>query len=182
MKHLLIIASALLLIQPMAFAEVTSVGAGGFVVTHSMETPAGTGEVYAAIVEKISKWWDGDHSWSGDATNLYFDARLGGCFCERLPNGGGVEHLRIIYLAPESEIRMQGALGPLQQMGLHGSMIWQMTASDQGSKIIFQYTVSGFLQDGGFEGLAPAVDGVIGSQLQGLIAFLEPKQDQPEDG
>ena len=77
---------------------------------------------------------------------------------------------------------MMELMGPLQQMGLHGSMIWQMSASDKGSKIIFQYTVSGFLAEGDFEGLAPAVDGVIGSQLQGLIAFLEPEQDQPEDG
>ena len=182
MKHLSIIALALLLIAPMALAEVTGAGPGGFRVSHSMETPASTREVYRAIVNRISSWWDGDHSWSGDAANLYFNARLGGCFCERLPNGGRVEHLRIIYLAPESEIRMQGALGPLQQMGLNGSMIWQMKASDKGSTITFQYTVSGFPPEGGFEGLAPAVDGVIGSQLQGLIGFLEPVQVQPEDG
>ncbi len=176
-KLLSLIAPALLLVQSVAFAEVTTVGQGGFAVAHSMETQASTAEVYRAIVDNISKWWDGDHSWSGDAANLYFDARLGGCFCERLPDGGGVEHLRIIYLAPEQEIRLLGALGPLQQMGVHGAMTWQMSASDTGTTVTFQYTVSGLPPTGGFEGLAPVVDGVIGSQLQGLISFLKPGKD-----
>jgi uncharacterized protein YndB with AHSA1/START domain len=151
-------------------AEVTSVGTSGFSVSHSIETFAGPDTVYRAIVEDIAKWWEGDHSWSGDAANLYFDARLGGCFCEKLP-GGGVEHLRIIYLAPAREIRMQGALGPLQPMGLQGTMTWKIEPSDAGSVLDWKYTVHGHLE-GGFAGIAPAVDGVIGAQLAGLGEFL----------
>jgi len=153
-------------------AEVCSVGDGGFSVKHSLESAADADAAYRAIVEDIAKWWDGDHSWSGDAANLYMDTRLGGCFCEKLPAGGGVEHLRIIYLAPAREIRMQGALGPLQPMGLQGTMTWKITPSDTGSVLDWQYTVHGHLE-GGFEGIAPAVDGVIGGQLARLGAWLE---------
>ena len=72
---------------------------------------------------------------------------------------------------------MLGALGPLQQMGVYGAMTWHMTATEKGTTITFEYTVSGLPPEGGFEGLAPAVDGVIGSQLQGLIRFLETGKD-----
>jgi uncharacterized protein YndB with AHSA1/START domain len=154
-----------------ARAEVAAIGAGGFTVNHSIQSEAPPDAVYEAIVEHIAAWWDGAHSWSGDAANLHFDARVGGCLCEKLP-GGGVEHLRIIYLAPGREIRMQGALGPLQQMGLQGTMTWKFSPSDAGSEVDWQYTVHGFLE-GGFEGIAPAVDGVIGDQLARLGAWLE---------
>ncbi len=54
----------------------------------------------------------------------------------------------------------------LQQMGVRGFMTWQMTVSDMGTAVTFQYTVSGHPPEGGFESLVSAVDGVIGSQLQ----------------
>ena len=52
-----------------------------------------------------------------DAKNLSIDARPGGCFCEKLPNGGGVEHARVVYVAPREVLRLSGALGPLQGVG-----------------------------------------------------------------
>jgi len=51
-------------------------------------------------------------------------------------------------------------------MGVRGFMTWQMTVSDMGTAVTFQYTVSGHPPEGGFESLVSAVDGVIGSQLQ----------------
>ena len=168
-------ASMILAIAP-SFAEVTTVGERGFTVFHSRIVAADSTAVYQAIVEDISRWWDGDHSWSGDAANFYFDARPGGCFCERLPDSGGVEHLHIIYLAPAKEIRMTGALGPLQQMGVQGTMTWKMSAVENGSSISFEYIVGGNLPEGQFPGIAPAVDGVIGSQLESLVRLLESKQ------
>ena len=32
-------------------------------------------------------WWDGQHTYSGDAKNLSLRAVPGGCFCERLADG-----------------------------------------------------------------------------------------------
>ena len=47
------------------------------------------------------------------AANLSLDAAPGGCFCERLPNGGGVEHMRVTYVEPGKRIVLTGSLGPL---------------------------------------------------------------------
>ena len=166
---------AIMAIPVAAQAELRTVSDGGFTTSHSISTSADPQAVYAAM-QKIGEWWHPDHSWSGDPNNLYLDARPGGCYCERLPDGGGVEHLRIIYLAPGSEIRFNGALGPLQGMAINGRMIWKIEPVESGSTVSFTYHVMGFM-DGGFEGLAPAVDGVIGEQLQRLGAFLTPPSD-----
>ena len=156
---------------PLAVAEVTSVNDHGFGVSHSQTTPANAQDTWAALSGDISQWWDGAHSWSGNANNLYLDIKPGGCFCERLPEGGWVEHLRIVYLAPGQEIRFRGALGPLMTLGLEGTMTWRLEPVDEGTKISFNYIVSGH-REAGFEGLAPAVDNVIGQQLDGLVLSL----------
>jgi hypothetical protein len=163
----------LLTVNGPVIAEVIQSGDHGFSVTHSISTGAEPFVAYRTMTSHIDQWWSGDHSWSGDAANLYMDIELGGCFCERLPAGGRVEHLRIIYLSPGKEIRFDGALGPLQQMAVQGRMIWKIEAAAAGSLISFTYHVHGFVA-GGFAGLAPAVDGVIGEQLARLGQRLAP--------
>jgi hypothetical protein len=148
-------------------AEITESGEHGFSVSHSISTEAEPFVAYRTMTSHIDQWWNGDHSWSGDAANLYLKPEIGGCFCERLPNGGRVEHLRIIYLSPGQEIRFDGALGPLQKMAVNGRMLWKIEAIDYGSRVSFTYHVNGFLE-GGFVALAPAVDAVIGEQLSRL--------------
>lgn len=171
MKHVRSLLACVLCCAPTyAAAEVKSISEGGFTVTHELSTNAAPEAVYGAV-QKIGQWWNPDHSWTGQAANLYLDASLGGCFCERLPDGGGVEHLRIIYLAPGQQIRFDGALGPLQGLAVSGRMLWTFEPAEDGTRISFTYHVSGVM-DGGFEGLAPAVDGVIGEQLTRLGAFL----------
>lgn len=163
---------ALLMAFPLARAEVSGLGSGGFTTSHSLEVAASPADSWQALVD-VAGWWNGDHSWSGQAENLYLDARAGGCFCERLPNGGWVEHLRIVYLAPGRELRLQGALGPLMQLGVQGTMTWSVEATEEGgSRLSFTYVVHGHLTEG-FDGIAPAVDGVIGEQLGRLGARLE---------
>ncbi len=152
-------------------AEVIQSGENGFTVTHSIEINTEPSVVYSTMTSHIDQWWNGDHSWSGDASNLYMKIEMGGCFCEHLPTGGWVEHLRIIYLSPGQEIRFDGALGPLQEMAIEGRMIWKIAAVESGSKVSFTYHVHGF-SESGFEGLAPAVDGVIGEQLSRLGKHL----------
>jgi len=144
---------------------------GGFTSQNTAQVSADPAAVYEAIGD-IGKWWNPNHGWTGDANNFYFDARIGGCFCEKLPDGGAVEHLRIIYLAPGKEIRFEGALGPLQGLPTSGRMLWKIEPTESGSTITFTFHVFGFMQ-GGFEGLAPAVDGVVGEQLSRLAALLE---------
>lgn len=161
-----------LLAAPPLAAEVTQLGDHGFTVVHRLQTAASPAEVYRTMTAHIDEWWDPDHSWSGKAANLYVQAERGGCFCERLPSGGFVEHLRLIYLAPDREIRFDGALGPLQGMAVDGRMTWTIEAAEAGSVVTFTYHVFGH-PEGGLAGIAPAVDGVIGEQLQRLGARLD---------
>ena len=148
-------------------AAVLESGEYGFTVSHSLETVAEPAVVYRTMTAHIGEWWNPAHSWSGEAANLYLRAEPGGCFCERLPEGGFAEHLRIIYLAPGAEIRFDGTLGPLQTMSVQGRMTWAIETAGQGSRVTFTYRVFGHPQ-GGLLGIAPAVDGVIGEQLQRL--------------
>lgn len=161
----------LLLVATGAQAELKNAGAGGFTTTYSVDVSADARLAWQQL-ERVGEWWNAAHSWSGDATNLYLDTDPGGCFCERLPDGGWVEHLRITYIAPGRQIRFDGALGPLGQMGLDGTMTWSVEPLETGgSRITFTYVVRGFAPDG-LEGLAPVVDGVIGEQHGRLAARL----------
>ena len=88
---------------------------------------------------------------------------------------GGVEHLRIIYIKPGEEIRFDGSLGPLMDMPVQGRMAWKISPAEEGasgSTIRFTYLVHGHME-GGFTGLAPVVDSVIGEQIQGLARLLQ---------
>ena len=51
--------------------------------------------LYAALGE-IDRWWNGSHSYSGQAANLSLARQAGGCFCERWGNNS-VEHARVVY-------------------------------------------------------------------------------------
>ena len=165
-RQVLVFALALSSTWPLA-AEVTQSGEHGFTVRHSLATKAQPYVVYRTMTAHIDQWWNPEHSYSGEAANLYMKTERGGCFCERLPNGGYVEHLRIIYLAPGSEVRFDGALGPLQSMAAQGRMTWKIDATESGSQVSFTYHVFGH-PEGGLAEIAPAVDGVIGEQLQRL--------------
>jgi hypothetical protein len=161
----------LLLVSTPVAAEITGSSDHGFIVKHSITSSAEPFVVYRTMTSHIDQWWSGDHSWSGDASNLYMKVERGGCFCEKLPNGGRVEHLRLIYFSPGAELRFDGALGPLQTMAVQGRMIWKIEALENGSKLSFTYKVFGH-PEGGLGGIAPAVDAVIGEQLNRLAERL----------
>jgi len=166
MFRLVCIPLVALLTSPLQ-AEVTSVGDFSFTVSHEISIEADPFVIYRTMTAHIDQWWNPDHSWSGDASNLYMKIERGGCFCERLPKNGRVEHLRIIFIAPGEEIRFNGALGPLQTMPVDGRMIWKIDATETGSTVRFTYMVYGH-PEGGLAGIAPAVDAVIGEQLTRL--------------
>jgi hypothetical protein len=164
---------ALLALLPLAGrAEVTYSSPSGFSVTHSLVTTASPAQTWAQMTGHIDQWWHGDHSWSADAGNFFFKPGVGGCFCEKLPPDGEVEHLRIIYFSPGKEVRFDGALGPLQTMAAQGRMVWRIDAMESGSTITFTYAVNGDVE-GGLSGIAPAVDGVLLQQIERLVQSLE---------
>ena len=167
----LLLLCALLIALP-ASAEVVETTAGGFLVRHEATIDAAPDKVYRALTGDVGKWWNSDHTYSGDATNLTIDARPGGCFCEKLPNGGGVEHMVVAYVAPGQVLRLRGALGPLQGSGLTGSMTWKLAPAASATRLELTYSVGGYMQ-GGFDKMAPAVNFVLGEQIGRLKAFVE---------
>jgi uncharacterized protein YndB with AHSA1/START domain len=144
----------------------------GFLVKFEVSVNAPTTKVYDALVAQVGSWWDSEHTYSGDAKNLSIDARPGGCFCEKLPNGGGIEHARVIYVAPREVLRLSGALGPLQASGIAGTLTWKLTGGVDNTRIQFSYSAGGFI-DGGFEKIAPLVENVLRQQLDRLKQFAE---------
>ena len=144
----------------------------GFLVKFEVSVNAPAAKVYDALIGQIGAWWDSEHTYSGDAKNLSIDARPGGCFCEKLPNGGGIEHARVIYVAPREILRLSGALGPLQASGVAGTLTWKLTSGTDNTRLQLSYSAGGFIE-GGFEKLAPAVESVLRGQLDRLKQFTE---------
>jgi hypothetical protein len=154
-----------------AAAEVVDSSANGFTVRNAAPIAAHPSRVYNVAIDLVGRWWNPAHTFSKNAANLTLDATPGGCLCERLANGGAV-HLTVIHVMPQREVRFTGALGPLQQTGVAGSMIWKLTESTGGTQFEWGYTVGGYMP-GGLAAIAPAVDAVLAGQLQRLKRFVE---------
>jgi uncharacterized protein YndB with AHSA1/START domain len=163
--------SAAMVGSAVAEAAVVQSTPSGFVVRHESSIAATPAKVYEALVA-VGAWWNSDHTYSGDAKNMTIDARAGGCFCERLKDGGSVEHARVVYAMPAQALRLNGALGPLQAHGTAGSLTWKLTSIPTGTTMLLTYSVGGFI-DGGFEKIAAPVDNVLSEQFQRLKAFVE---------
>jgi hypothetical protein len=165
-------ALAALLIGASAAAEVQSVGATGFEVRHSVHVAASSDKAFAALLQP-ARWWSSEHTFSGNAANLTLDARAGGCWCESLPDGGSVEHLHVVYLAPGKLLRLRGALGPFQGLAVDGVMTWSVKAGANGTDISLSYAIGGYAKDG-FENLSKAADHVLGDQIERLRKLIDP--------
>jgi uncharacterized protein YndB with AHSA1/START domain len=163
---------ALVMLSGMRAQSAPEVTPNGFLVKFDVSVHAPAAKVYDALVGQIGSWWDSQHTYSGDAKNLSIDARPGGCFCEKLPNGGGIEHARVIYVAPREVLRLSGALGPLQGSGIAGTLTWKLTSGTDNTRLELSYSVGGFI-DGGFEKIAPGVETVLRVQLDRLKQFAE---------
>lgn len=154
-----------------ARAEVVDAQPNGFEVKHEVVVNAPAATVWGVLVQP-SKWWAAAHTWSGTAANLSLAAASGGCFCERLPNGGSVLHMTTANAAPGSKLVLSGALGPLQTSGATGALAFVLTEKDGKTTVTVTYDVGGYLK-GGLDKWAGPVDGVIGQQVVGLKAAVE---------
>jgi hypothetical protein len=161
-----------LLLATTASSEVLDSAPGGFTIRHTTEIAAGRGEVYRAAIHNIGDWWSDDHTLSGNARNMYIEARTQGCFCERLGEAGGVVHLVVTFVNPGVILRLSGGLGPLGLMGVNGNMTWEFDDTENGTTVTLNYAVGGYLP-GGLDVVAEAVDGVLVEQMTGLKAFVE---------
>jgi len=164
-----------------ARAEIVSAGPSGFSLRHTAETPNVAPPVIWAALADVAKWWDPEHTYSGDARNLTLEPFVRGCFCEKLGLYAGIEHGSVVYAMPAKTLRISGALGPLQEFGITGVMTWQIEPAAGGSRITFTYNVGGFA-DRPLADWAPIVDEVLGGQLQRLARYVtagNPEQPKP---
>jgi carbon monoxide dehydrogenase subunit G len=169
MQRLMGLAFAAAVLGGAAHAEVTDKSAAGFEVTEKAHIAAPAAKVWDALM-RPDKWWSSQHSWSGDAKNLYFDPS--GCFCERLKRGA-VRHMTIIYNDGATTLRLNGGLGPMQFTGASGNLGFTLKPAGADTDLVVTYDVGGYAKGGLAETLAAPVDAVLGEQVSRLKKYLE---------
>lgn len=163
------LAASLLALVPVAVpasAAVTASGPDGFTIEHRVTMPLPPAQAWARLVG-LGQWWEGSHSYSGDAANLSIDARAGGCWCERLPGGGSVEHARIIQAVPGRLLRASGGFGPLQSEPVAAVLTVTLKPVAAGTEVAMRYAVAGPLP-GGAQAFSGPVDTVLTTQFDRL--------------
>ncbi len=173
-RHLVLLAAGFS--AALASADVLDIGDGGFSIKNTVTVPVDGLKAYTTVVDQVGKWWDSAHTYSGDAANLWIDAKPQGCFCERLPDQGFVRHMAVIFAAPGKVLRLAGGLGPLQSIAASGVMTWSFKPAEKGTMVEVRYSVGGY-NPAGFKELAPSVDSVLRTQLeryQRLLATGKP--------
>lgn len=174
--HRFLLLTSLIAAVP-AQAEVVHSAANGFEISLTTVAATTPGRAWALLVQP-SRWWNAEHSWSGDSRNLTLAPRAGGCFCEQLPAKGGaargaVEHGRVIFIQPSQRLRLASALGPLQSEAVTGVLTFAIAATDAGhSKLTVSYVVGGYFRRDP-AALAKAVDSVLADQLDRWRAASE---------
>ncbi len=147
-----------------AAAEVVGADPHGFEVSNSVTLVVPVSQAYSAF-SRLNAWWGDEHTYSGKAANMQLVLRPGGCFCEAIPKGGGVEHMRVAVVQPNERVVMTGALGPVLFAAASGVMDVSFERIAGGTKVIMNYRAAGFAK-GDAEKLAPQVDAVLADQLK----------------
>ncbi len=162
--------AALLLFVPAAHAEVIDSANNGFTVKIAFDVAVPAAKAYSDIVN-VASWWDPEHTFSGKASCLSLDATPGGCFCEKLPNGG-VRHLTVVYADPGKMLRLNGGLGPMQDMAVAGSLNFALADSAGKTTIVMTYKVGGYLP-GGVNAMAKPADAMLTGAMQRLKRYID---------
>lgn len=143
----------------------------GFTVRESRVIAAAAATVWAALVAPAA-WWSSDHTFSRDARNLTLSPKPGGFWQETLPSGGGVRHMVVVLVDPPSTLRLEGALGPLQALGVAGHLMFKLTPQAAATLVTETYDVGGHAP-GGLDKLAGPVNEVLDEQLGRLKSYAE---------
>ncbi len=170
-----VIVLSLMFLPYAAGAEVKDAAASGFTIENEVVVGADRSRAWRIAVREVDRWWSSDHTVSGEASRLSISAKPQGCFCEDLGKNAGVVHMSVSMVYPEVVLRLTGGLGPLGLMGVDGNMTWEfedVDESDGETRITFTYAVGGYRPEG-LDGMAGAVDTVIGEALLRLKAYIE---------
>ena len=167
-----LLAAPLLVLGAAAPAEVTQSSAAGFEITQAVTANAPIAQVWETL-RAPQRWWDKEHTYSGDSANLYLDSQATGCFCERLPGKGSIEHAHIVYIQPPRMMRLTGGLGPLQAEAVNATLTFKLDPEgSNATKITMTYVVGGYVRAGA-DMLAPKVDEVQTQQKNNLKTAAE---------
>ena len=168
---------ALSMMAAPAHAAVIAAGDHGFEVQHSVNLVVPQAQAFTAFGQ-IGQWWNNEHTYSGDGKRMSLQLRPGGCFCEPLDGGGGIEHMRVTYVQPGERVVLTGSLGPLLYEATAAVMDVKVERIAGGSRVTMNYRAAGFAK-GGAAALAPLVDQVLGDQLKRYRTYAAgaPKPD-----
>ena len=153
-----------------ARTEVVETSPQGFRLKTVQQVAAPPARVYVALGE-IGRWWSDAHTYSGKAANMNAPLTVGACFCEALPNGGGVRHGVVEAVMPERMVRFDAALGPLQDAAVSAALTYVLKPTPEGTELTVTYNVGGAGPDA--MALTKAVDGVITEQANRLKRYAE---------
>ncbi len=177
MKPTLILALVALGLARAAQADVSQSAPDHFALGFSATVAATPARTWAALAE-VQHWWSGEHTWSGDARNLSLKAEAGACFCERWKTGSS-EHGRVVMVLQDELLRLDAALGPLQEQALTGILSFHLSpgASDT-TQLVVDYRVNGSSASG-LDQFAAPVDQVLGMQIDRLLRFIDTGNPEP---
>lgn len=180
MRNTLLAAVSLLALAPAsATPEVLDSSANGFTVKATIYIKAVPADVYRRLIHNVGDWWNPRHTFSGDAHNLSIEEKVPGCFCEKLPDGGGVRHMEIINLAPGKSITMSGAIGPMQTLAATGTMRIELTPTHEGAKLDVTYAIAGYFAKG-MNTWSAISDTVVTEQFTRLKNLIETGDPAPK--
>jgi hypothetical protein len=96
----------------------------GFTIRIVTEAPLNRGAGWTRLLD-VAIWGNGSHSYSGVAKSLSLDALAGGYWC-KIEAGGEVEHGPFVMVMPKQTLRVDGAFGPLQDLGVSAAMTFTL--------------------------------------------------------
>lgn len=164
----LLLCGLLVMSSPSA-AAVISANPNGFEVQESVSLVVPVAQAYQAF-GRLGSWWSDDHTYSGKASNMRLPLQAGACFCETLPKGGGVEHMRVAVVQPNERIVLTGSLGPVLFEGAAGVMDVTFERIAGGTRVTMNYRAAGFAR-GDADKMAPLVEKVLAEQLKRYRSF-----------
>lgn len=177
MRAIPLVALSLTVMASPATAEVLSADEHGLEIQHVVNLVVPQPQAFAALGQ-VGRWWGKDHTYSGNSNRMSLQLRAGGCWCETLDNGGGVEHMHVTYIQPGERIVLTGSLGPLLYEATTAVMDIKVDRIAGGSRVTMNYRAAGFAK-GGAAAMAPLVDGVLGEQMKRFRTYAAgaPKPD-----
>jgi uncharacterized protein YndB with AHSA1/START domain len=182
MKRLLSLAIGAAAFCTGASGAVTGIAPNGFTVEIKTAIAAPPGKVFAALAAP-ARWWSPDHTFSGNAANLSLALKAGGCFCEKFPGGGGVQHLSVLSVMPGKMLRLSGMLGPFQNVAGNGVMTWTLAPYKDGTRLALTYQVAGYarmaMNGKGYDYWSKAADGMLSQQVTRLKRLVENGRPAP---